>query len=68
MPDREREFLFSYEFQGSRYSLTIPARTLAEALGRLEKMADARYDGEVFLTIGVPTGWVGRLLARLGLA
>lgn len=65
--DRERLYLFSYEFQGSRWSLEIPAKSAAEAQFRLDRMAAAKYDGEVHLTIGLPTGPVARLLARLGL-
>ena len=65
--DRERLYLFSYDFQGSRWSLEIPAKSAAEAQFRLAKMAAADYDGEVHMTIRIPTGPIERLLARLGL-
>ena len=67
LSDRERLFLFSYEFQGSRWSLEIPAKSAAEAQFRLDRMAAATYDGEVYLSVRVPTGPVARFLARLGL-
>lgn len=63
----KRVYLFSYEFQGSRWSLEIPATSAAEAQARLDRMAAARYDGEVHMSIRIPTGPVERLLARLGL-
>lgn len=65
--DRERLFLFSYEFREARWSLEIPAKSAAEAQLRLSKMASAKYDGEAHLKVGIPTGPVGRLLARLSL-
>lgn len=39
--------LFSYNYEGSEYSLEIPANNLEEAKGRLSKMVFARYDGEL---------------------
>jgi hypothetical protein len=63
--DRERLYLFSYEFQGSRWSLEIPAKSAAEAQFRLDRMAAAKYDGEVHLSVHIPTGLVGRLFAWL---
>jgi hypothetical protein len=59
--------LFSYDFQGARWSLEIPAKSAAEAQFRLNRMAAATYDGEVHLSVRIPTGPIGRILARLGL-
>ena len=66
-PDLERLHLFSYDFQGSRWSIEIPAKSAAEAQFRLAQMATAKYDGEVHYTFRMPTGRLSRFLARLGL-
>ena len=65
--DLERLYLFSYDFQGSRWSIEIPAKSAAEAQFRLAQMATAKYDGEVHHTVHMPTGRLSRCLARLGL-
>lgn len=64
----DRSFLFSYDFRGARYSLTIPAASEAEAHLRLARMAAADFDGEVKLTVPVavrPTQVLLRLLGAL---
>lgn len=64
----DRSYLFSYEFRGARYSLTIPAASAAEAHFRLARMASADFDGEVKLTVPLavrPTQRVLRLMGAL---
>lgn len=59
---RERDFTFSYWFEGSRYSLSVMAATPEHASRKVRQMATAEYDGEIFARIKVAPNWVGRLL------
>lgn len=58
-----KNYLFTYTYQGSDYSLEIPADNLAEAKGRIAKIAYARYDGELVtkVTFGTKSNLVNRL-------
>ena len=48
--------LFSYSYEGSEYSLEIPANSVQEAKERLSRMTFARYDGELVTVIpALPT-------------
>lgn len=57
-----RKYLFSYRFEGAEYGFDIPATSPDEAKRRLSAMGMARYDGELYATIPVPSGG---LLLRL---
>lgn len=46
-----KTYLFSYNYNGSQYSLEIPAETLEEAKDRLSVMSFAKYDGELVAKI-----------------
>lgn len=58
-----RMYLFSYNYQGSEYSLEIPANSLEEAKGRLSQMVFAQYDGE--LVAKVPANSSSGILVNL---
>lgn len=58
-------YLFSYYHKGARWAFDIQATSPEDAKARLAKIACAAYDGELKLTIPVPTvrlGWLGRIL------
>jgi hypothetical protein len=59
-----RTYLFSYSYEGARWSLEIQARDPDEARDRLNRLAFANYDGEVKAKIPCP-GIIGRLVANL---
>lgn len=61
-PDpRFQTYLFSYEFQGARWSVEIPAVSETEARHRAQLMAEARYDGVLQFKIPVPAHPLTRL-------
>lgn len=60
-----KTYLFSYDFQGARYSLEIQASSQPEAMHKLDCMSRAKYDGEVMAKIYL--GPWDRLLHWLGL-
>lgn len=57
-----REFLFSYRFDGAEWGTSVHAANPVEAKEKIKAMSLARYDGEVMAKIQVPT-FVGRLVA-----
>lgn len=59
MADRLKDYLFSYDFHGERYSFTIRASSEAEARQRLHQMGSATLDGEVVVSVGILTGLAG---------
>lgn len=59
-----KTYLFSYGYEGARWSLEIRARDPDEARERLNRLAFANYDGEVKAKIPCP-GLIGRLVAAL---
>lgn len=59
------DYLFSYRYQGSEYSVVIPADTLDEAKGRMEAIGKNHvYDGELYAEIPVYVPFSG-LFSRL---
>lgn len=62
-----KNYLFEYRYDGDVYCFTIPADSLEEAKARAKAMSWARYEGEVFATIKVPTIGFGSLFRKLGL-
>lgn len=59
--------LASYDFRGDRWSLDLDADSVPEAQARIEAMRRSLvYDGEVFVTIAIPTGWLARLRRWMG--
>ena len=58
-----KTFLFSYWYQGSKYSFEMPAENSDEAVRRLQRLPGAKLDGELKVKIKVPGGGV---LSRLG--
>jgi len=54
-------YLFEYHHDGSWWSLEIPARNEQEAKERVNKLSDARYLGEIQLTVPRRYGFVARI-------
>lgn len=65
MPSEKRftTFLFSYHHNGSRWGIEIPATSQQDAMARLSKIALAKFDGELVMTIPVPANQ--RLIDRI---
>ena len=61
-----KNFLFEYRYDGAVYCFTITADSLDEAKARAKAMSWARYEGEVFATIKVPTFRFSNLFRKLG--
>lgn len=61
---RDRKFLFTYRYEGSEYGLDVIASSPAEAKARVQQMALARYDGEIFATVKVP-GLLAKIIMAL---
>ena len=55
--------LFSYRFDGSEWSIDIPARNADEAKRRLSALLHARYDGVLVARIPVALGPFAKLYA-----
>ncbi len=57
--------LFSYSYEGSEYSLEIPANSAQEAKDRLSRLPFARYGGELVAEVPAfpASGVFVRLLA-----
>ena len=47
-------YLFSYHHNGARWGIEIPATSPEDAKARLSKIALAKFDGELVMTIPVP--------------
>lgn len=62
-----KRYQFSYEFHGYQWAFEVPASSEAEAKARLLKIADAKYNGEIVMQVGIATGPISGFLARLGL-
>lgn len=61
----ERDYLFSYRWNGAEYGMTVRASSLAEAKGRVAQMSLARYDGEIKAAIRLPgLSFFARLFGR----
>ncbi len=59
-------YLFSYQYQGARVSLKIPAESQREAEARLKVMPWGKCDGILFATIPAITGdWLPSLVCRI---
>lgn len=59
-----KTYLFSYNYNGSPYTLEMKADTLTEAKERVGRVQFATYDGELVAKIMVPT-FMGRLIALI---
>jgi hypothetical protein len=59
-------YLFEYDHDGSSWSFEIPARNEQEARERVNELANARYLGEIKMTLSLPkrTQLLARLIAR----
>lgn len=63
-----RTFLFTYNFDGSKWELPIKAKTPEEARARLNRILYAEYSGELVASIPLHSGIFScfkRFFARL---
>ena len=61
-----KTYLFSYQYQGARYSLDIPAESQQEAEERLKVMPWGRCDGILIARIpAVSGGWLPSLVCAI---
>ena len=59
-------YLFSYQYQGARHSLEIPAESQQEAEERLKVMPWGKYDGILIARIPSVVGdWLPSLICRV---
>ena len=62
---RDREFAFTYRFNGAEWTISIFADDPAQAREKIKQVALARYDGEIVKRIPVPgAGWIAGWLLR----
>jgi len=59
--DNLNSYLFEYNHEGSSWSFEIPAHSEQEAKERVDKLSNARYLGEIQLTVPRHYGAVARL-------
>ena len=55
-----RSYLFSYNFDGSRWNFEVPAKDEADARARVARMVYATCDGEVIAKLPVRLGPLAR--------
>lgn len=58
-------FLFSYYYEGKWWSLEIPAYSREDALGIVQKLPLAKFDGQLFLEFKVSPSFVVRFFQKL---
>ena len=59
-------YLFSYPYNGGRFSLEIPADTKKEAVERFKMMPWGRYEGELIAKVPAETpDWFPELICRI---
>jgi hypothetical protein len=63
--ERWNSYLFDYGYDGESWSFEIPARTEQEAKERVEQLTNAKYLGEIKLTVPGQYGLLVRLLCRV---
>ncbi len=51
-----KTYLFNYYHDGAEWGLQIKASSLEDAKARLARLGYATYQGEVMMTISVPSG------------
>jgi|GEM_PF-2651831 len=61
-PDNWNSYLFDYGYDGESWSVEIPARTEQEARERVSSLANARYLGEIKLTVPGRFGLLAQLV------
>ena len=59
--DHWNSYLFEYDHDGASWSFEIPARSEQEARERVDKLANAKYLGEIQLTVPRRYGVLARL-------
>lgn len=58
-----KTYVCSYWFKGEQYKFTIVADSLQDATWRLRQLkADAVIDGELMITVPIPSCWFRRLI------
>ncbi|HXM51504.1 MAG TPA: hypothetical protein VN956_26920 [Pyrinomonadaceae bacterium] len=66
LPESWNSYLFEYDHDGSSWSFEIPARNEQEARERVNELSNARYLGEIKMTVNLPkqTHLFVRLISR----
>lgn len=64
-PNEYKPFVCSYPYAGSRWSVTLYARSFEDAAARLSALQMGQVDGVLVTEIPVITGWVAKVIARL---
>jgi len=59
-----KRYLFSYTFDGERYSFVVLAKDLEEAMARVRRMAFSRNDGELVSEFQLIPNWFRRLFTK----
>lgn len=67
MSGKIRTYLFSYNYAGKVYGLDVPARSEAEAKGRVLEMSNATYDGVLVAEIELRAPFWKPLFRWLGI-
>lgn len=62
--DKWNSYLFEYNHDGSLWSFEIPARDEQEARERVNKLSNARYLGEIQMTLPGHIGLLAQLMRR----
>ena len=57
-----KTYLFSYTFEGQRWSFEMQAASPEEARERVSRLMYATYDGELKAKIYQPIGWFAKLI------
>lgn len=53
-----KQYLYEYEYGGSKWCFHLHAEDVDEARARLRLIAHAKYCGEVYATIPASCGWL----------
>lgn len=62
--DQFKTYLFSYNYDGSKWGFEIQARDADDAIARVRRLAFAQYDGELKLSIPATPDTAWRSFAR----
>jgi len=59
---KTKPFLCSYFHDGTEWSVTLHAYNKEDAISRVKKLGNMRYDGEIFVEIPTKIGLVARVV------
>lgn len=61
-----KHYLVSYNYEGSRWNIEVPAASFDDAEARVRALSFAKVDGELFAKIPASVGFLAPLMAWLG--